>query len=240
MTVRWAEATDVGLVRSRNQDAVLCRADPTGARGVLLVVADGMGGQAAGEVASRMAIDAVADVYFASAEAPATALRQGLAEANRRIVEANAVQAEERGMGTTCVAVAVHGGRACALHVGDSRAYHLRGPVLVRLTRDESVWAEHVRAGASPAQLYGRNQLLQAVGMEAELELQPPSELACQPGDRVLLCSDGLWGLVTDPELAAVAGAGDLAGACQRLVALANARGGSDNVSVVLAEIGPG
>jgi len=238
MTIRWAQATDVGLVRTRNQDAALCRADPTGARGVLLVLADGMGGQAAGEVASRLAIDTVAEVYFAGAGSPPETLRQALTEANRRIAAASAEQDDARGMGTTCVAVALTEAGACVLHVGDSRAYHLRGADLVRLTRDESVWATQVRAGESPSTQYGRNQLMQAVGTEIELELQPPCAVAVEPGDRLLLCSDGLWGLVTDPELAAVAAAGDLDDACRRLVAMANARGGQDNVTVVLAEVG--
>jgi len=237
MGVRWAEMSDVGLVRSRNQDAVLCRADPTGARGVLLVVADGMGGQAAGEVASRMAVDTVADVYFGATDAPAAVLHQALTEANRRIAAASVERADARGMGTTCVALAVIDGSACVLHVGDSRAYHLRGSALARLTRDESVWAAQVRAGESPANAYGRNQLVQAVGTEIELELQPPCEVAIEVGDRFLLCSDGLWGVVTDPELAAVAADADLDEACRRLVALANARGGQDNVTVVLAEV---
>lgn len=237
MTVRWAEATDVGRVRARNQDATLCRADPAGARGVLLIVADGMGGQAAGEVASRMAVERVAAAYFAAAGPPAEALHDALVAANQEIAAAGAALDDARGMGTTCVAAAVVQGAAWVAHAGDSRAYHLRGGHLVRLTRDESVWANHVRAGESPSALYGRNQLTQAVGTESALDLQPACEVPLAPGDRLLLCSDGLWGLVTDPELAAVASTGDLDTACRHLVAMANARGGPDNVTVVLAEV---
>jgi len=125
-------------------------------------------------------------------------------------------------------------------HVGDSRAYRLRGEDLRRLTVDHSVWAEQVREASdriSPAISSGRNQLTRAVGIEASVDVDA-TESKLQPGDRLLLCSDGLWGLVTDPELFTLAHGSPLPEACRQLVALANARGGHDNVSVIVAEAG--
>jgi len=141
-----------------------------------------------------------------------------------------------KGMGTTCTALAIAGHTAHLVHVGDSRAYLLRGATITRLTRDMSVWAERVRDGVMPSSEYGRNQLAAALGLDAVLTPQTRT-VDVASGDRFLLCSDGLWGLVTDPELLQIARAAALEAACRKLIDLANRRGGPDNVSVVLASV---
>jgi protein phosphatase len=214
--------------------------DPRGQARFLMIVADGMGGAEAGEVASHMAVEAVASVFFDSSEGPARALQAAVAEANRRIHQAAQVEETRRGMGTTCTAVTVADGHACAAHVGDSRAYWLRGTTLRRLTSVHSVWAERVaREWASPALAEGRNVLTRVLGVEEQVEPEIVDRVALAAGDRLILCSDGLWGLVLDVEIASVAGGRPPADACRDLVALANERGGPDNISVVVAEVQP-
>jgi len=229
--------SDIGRVRSGNEDSALGRVDPDGAQGLLLIVADGMGGAAAGEVASRMAVETLSELYFSGSDAPDQRLHAGMLAANTRIAQASEEREGARGMGTTCTALAIVDSTAYVAHVGDSRAYLLRAGTITRLTRDMSVWADRVRAGAPPSSEYGRNQLAEAVGVNSELAPQMRSDVEVATGDRFLLCSDGLWGLVTDPELQRVAHAGPLEDACRTLVELANARGGADNVTVVLAAV---
>src|SRR5262249_55889304 len=150
MKVMMTQQSDRGRVRASNQDALYCGADPSGLRGHLMIVADGMGGANAGEVASRLAVETVVGSYFASLEPSDAALRQAFVEANRQVFRA-AQAPEQSGMGTTCSALALRGPSACIAHVGDSRIYHLRGDDLRRLTRGHSLWAEEVeRSGISP------------------------------------------------------------------------------------------
>lgn len=241
MKVTMAHLSDRGRVRARNEDAVLCAPDPETRRGHLLVVADGMGGAEAGEVASRMAVTTVAEVYFASEAGPAgptEALVAAVVEANRRIFAASK-EPGKKGMGTTCTAVAIADGGVAVAHVGDSRAYRLRRKHLERLTRVHSVWAEQVAHGrTSPANRAGQNVLTRALGVDGRIEAEARDGLVAEGGDRFLLCSDGLWGLVTDPEIAWALLNKEAEAACQYLVGLANERGGPDNVTVAMAEIG--
>ncbi len=239
MRLAFAGLSDVGRKRSANEDAVHGRLDPTDPQTLLLVVADGMGGAAAGEVASRMAVETIDEVYFAArAQSPEARLRGAILAANERIARAGEEEEALRGMGTTCTALAIVGATGYIAHVGDSRGYRLRGRTgITRLTGDMSVWAEHVRAGGSPSSEFGRNQLLEAVGINPDLTPDMRGDIDVMPGDRFLLCSDGLWGLVTDPELSAIAGGAPLDDACRSLIDLANRRGGPDNVSVILAAV---
>lgn len=231
------QRSDPGRVRPLNQDAVSCTSDPSGRRGHLLLIADGMGGEKAGEVASRIAVDVVAEVYFAADLPPAEALRAALREANARIHHA-AARPERRGMGTTCSALALRDGEAWTAHVGDSRIYRLRRGALERLTRVHSLWAQHVsEQGISPAHRAGQNILMRTLGNPGEIEIDVGPPLELQDGDRFVLCSDGLWDLVTDPEIAAAAEHTSIDTACESLVDLANARGGHDNISVVLVHV---
>ena len=226
----------VGRVRSGNEDCAHARLDPTGTRGLLLIVADGLGGAAGGEVASRMAVQTIDDIYFTGNESPGDELLKAVLAANARIAYAAENSAGSKGMGTTCTALAIAGHTAHLVHVGDSRAYLLRGATMTRLTRDMSVWAERVRDGVMPSSAYGRNQLAAALGLDAVSTPQTRT-VDVASGDRFLLCSDGLWGLVTDPELLQIVRAAALDAACRKLIDLANRRGGPDNVSVVLASV---
>lgn len=236
-----ADQTDVGRVRTVNEDSVLCVGEPVPGRGQLIVVADGMGGAEAGEVASRMAVETVAEVFRATGGSVRDMLRRAIEEANARIYLASCERQDCHGMGTTCTALAVRGGRLCVGYVGDSRAYRIRRGVLVRLTQDHSVWAERVRdpaLGSSPSNTSGRNELTRALGVDPEVHTEL-AEFDVVTGDRLVVCSDGLWGMVTDPEILAMAQEVPPAQACERMVELANVRGGRDNITVVVAEAQP-
>lgn len=237
MNVTMTQRSDRGRVRPGNEDAVYCGTDPAGRRGHLMVLADGMGGANAGEIASRIAVESVAASYWAS-DAPApSALRDAMIEANRRVFQA-AQAPETNGMGTTCSALVLLDKAAYLAHVGDSRIYHLRGGDLRRLTRSHSLWAEQVERGVvSPAARAGQNVLTRVVGVPEELDVDVLDGITVRHGDRFLLCSDGLWGVVTDPELTATLERRGLEESCQALLGLANERGAPDNVSVILAEL---
>jgi protein phosphatase len=141
-------------------------------------------------------------------------------------------------MGTTCSALALREGSSWTAHVGDSRIYRLRRGALERLTRVHSLWADHVSAhGVSPARRAGQNMLTRTLGAPGEIEIDLANAGAIEAGDRFVLCSDGLWGLVTDPEIASTAGRAAIEEACGALIDLANQRGGTDNVSVIVVHV---
>lgn len=236
MNVTMTQRSDAGRVRPGNEDAVYCGTDPAGRRGHLMVLADGMGGANAGEIASRMAVDSVVQSYYASSGPPSTALHDAMVEANRRVFEAGRTP-ERAGMGTTCSALVLLDQSAYLAHVGDSRIYHLRAGHLRRLTRSHSLWAEQVERGVSPAARAGQNVLTRVVGVPEELQVDLLDGLDVRRGDRFLLCSDGLWGVVTDPELASAMERYGVEESCQALLGLANERGAPDNVSVIVAEL---
>lgn len=221
--------------RSTNEDSWL--ADPHG----LLIVADGMGGHSAGEVASALAVSAVQDFLRESRTAPSQAvLSDAVQAANRRILRAAAEQTGHAGMGTTVVAVQVAGTTAVYAGVGDSRIYLWRRGRLSQLTRDDS-WlasalgqAEGLSADALATHPM-RHVLTKVVGLRAELE-PAVSQIDLEPGDGLLLCSDGVHGSVPDEVIAEVLGAGaPVAEVARRLVDLALARGASDNATAVVA-----
>ena len=235
--LRTASQSDVGRARRDNQDAHGEFQSLAGER--LLVVADGMGGHVGGATASRICVETLAAVLDAPDGAPDARLRRGLALANTRIREAADRQPELAGMGTTAVALLFAAdGRAWLGWVGDSRAYRWRAGALEALSTDHSVVAEWVRAGilrADEADTHPRrNELLRALGANEELESEV-TELEVRAGDRFLLCSDGLSAVVPKAEIAAVIGVEDPELAVKKLVAMANERGGPDNVTVVVA-----
>jgi len=230
--------SDVGVARTNNEDAF--RIAEMGARGLLLVVCDGMGGENAGEVASALAVDAISEHVAAApvAEDAADTLRAAVDEANERVVAA-AVEPGRKGMGTTVVAVLVRDGHAYTAEVGDSRAYVLRGGALMQITKDQTYVALLLEQGLlAPEAVKGsvaKNVVLQAVG-KAPSMLVAQRRLALRSGDRLLLCSDGLSSYVKDDEIQGVlAKSASLEQACTDLIAMANARGGHDNVTIVTA-----
>jgi len=238
-----AVQTDVGCERGTNEDCgrFIRPGDPEvlAGKGVLAVIADGMGGSAAGEVASRIAVDAIGRLYYESAAPAQEALKQALLGANREILEA--AQKDERlaGMGTTCVTLVVLRGEAHAAHVGDSRLYLVRAGQIYRMTEDHSMVGEMVRQGMitrqEACQHDDRNVILRALGSQPTVEIAMwDRPLPVRPGDRFLLCSDGLHDLVEEETIKETVLAQEPHAACERLIALAKQRGGYDNITVAI------
>jgi len=238
---RFVALTDVGRQRANNEDAVLVDPDHG-----LAVLADGMGGYNAGEVASALAVDLIAagmvrwldQAEGGGARDVRRAMEICVDDANQAIFEAAHANAAYLGMGTTLVMAVVRGDGAVIGHVGDSRAYRWRAGQLVQLTRDHSLLQEQIDIGlitpAEAAASGNRNLVTRALGVEDTVLLEL-REVSLAPGDVLLLCSDGLNDMVTDGDIAAVlAVPAPLHAKAQRLLDEANARGGRDNVSVVL------
>jgi protein phosphatase len=232
--VEQAGLTDVGRQRDANEDNFVL-AEP------LFAVADGMGGAQAGEVASRTAADVFEDVS-GGRDAPERLLSDLAREANRRIFEMAQSDASRRGMGTTLTAAMVWSEGVSIGHVGDSRAYRLRGGKLEQLTHDHSLVAELQRSGQLSAEAAEnhpqRSIITRALGPEADVEVDAHTHTA-RDGDVYVLCSDGLTGMIGDADMEAILrGAGTLAEAAESLVKAANQSGGKDNITVVLFRLG--
>jgi len=240
MRLRSFAGTDVGLARSGNEDSHL--------RGrTVFAVADGLGGHQGGEVASAMAVEPLAALdgrAFADADEAAEALTAAIRAANQAILQRGRSDPELWGMGTTVTAAAVAHDRVLQLaHVGDSRAYLLRkGAPLRQLTTDHTVVAEAVERGLLTRQQAAihpqRGVVTRAVGLDPDVLVDLPEPLELEPGDQVLLCSDGLTEVVDDEQIAGVlAEQVDGGDACGTLIAAANRAGGPDNVTVVLLRV---
>lgn len=232
-----AGLSDPGRVRRRNEDAFVV-APP------LFVVADGMGGAQAGEIASRLAVTAFREYHAADGLEPEARLRAVVQEANRRIHARASSDPRASGMGTTVTAVLVAGGRAAIAHVGDSRAYRLRDGALEQLTQDHSLVADLVRSGRltrEEAEIHPqRSVITRALGTDAAVKVDSFSA-DLRPGDVFLLCSDGLTTMVGDETVGrTIAGASDVAAAARSLVQAANEAGGEDNVTAVLFAVEEG
>ena len=250
--IAGAMLTDVGLVRSSNEDAVAfvipSKNDPAARRGCLLLVADGMGGHAAGEVASALAVEIVRRVYFSLQEPIPASVMRAFETANRAILEHAKNNPECRGMGTTCTALAICDGQVWLAHVGDSRAYLLRGGVLTQLSADQTLHAQMIREGLMTEEESktsgGGNVILQALGTGRDVEPAIWEKgVPLIDGDTLVLCSDGLWNMVDDAAITEIAARSAPREACQDLVGAALEAGGYDNVSVgvfaVRAPAGP-
>lgn len=234
--------TDVGRRRENNQDSLLVREELG-----LFAVADGMGGHAAGEVASHLAIEALGETLDEGAlrddnpdpQRVASRLEDAFVEGNRRICDSVVARGEWRGMGTTIVALVALGEKVVIGHVGDSRAYLLRDGRLRRLTNDHSWVSEQVRMGLmtdDEAHRHPmRNIVTRALGNRPDLDADI-REAEVHAGDVYLLCSDGLNSMLTDAEILRVLTlrGRDPEAACRELVALANSKGGEDNITVIV------
>jgi len=245
LQLRVALRSDVGMRRANNQDSVAAAPHPNGepVQGdVFLMVADGMGAHAAGELASKMATDSIPHAYLKCATEPAaSALRRAIREANEAIHRKGESSPDFNGMGTTCSCLVATQGAVLVGHVGDSRVYRLRDGVLEQLTFDHSlVWemaaASNVSADKVPSCI-PKNVITRSLGPHetVNVDLEGPHPLA--PGDVFLLCSDGLTGVVDDTLAGGVLAAMDPDRAVEALVNLANLRGGPDNISVVVARV---
>ena len=228
--IEVGQATHVGLVRAQNEDASLA-AYP------IFAVADGMGGHAAGEVASALAAEVVRRVYFSLDSPPSKALNSAFEAANRAIMDYAARNPECAGMGTTCTAIAVRDECLWLAHIGDSRAYILRDGELTQLSEDQTLHAQLVRDGVLTAEEAekspGGNVILQALGTRQDISPELWSEgLRLRLGDRFILCSDGLSNMASDAEIAEIVSRHPPGEACAALIDAALAAGGYDNISV--------
>jgi protein phosphatase len=238
-----AVLSDVGRVRAANEDAFAVLPDQG-----LLIVSDGMGGHQAGATASKIVVDvlpAMIEQRLARARdqrslAPSRVLRDTIVDLSRKVREQSAGRAGLAGMGATVVAVSLQGNRAYVAHMGDSRLYLHRMGRLQLLTHDHSLVALLLRREEiTPAEARdhpARGKLSRYVGMETEV-YPDVRALRLTPGDRLLLCTDGLTGMVSDEDVAAILKtAAEPESACRSLVDAANARGGRDNVTVLVAD----
>ncbi len=246
----WGTCTDVGRARSNNEDSVLSieimsSFESRSTSTFLCAIADGVGGNQKGEVASKLALQTLAAKVSTSMikrgeTELSRILKSAVEEANEAIVKYGTEHSESEGMATTIVVALIHRNTACVAHVGDSRAYLINRAEIKQLTKDDSQVQELIDAAKlTPEQARhfpGRNIITKAVGAAVDIEVST-SSLSLAPGDRILLCSDGLWGAVTDTEIQKITF--DLPTpqlACNKLVSLANERGGKDNISVVIVE----
>jgi len=248
LDLEFVERTDVGRVREHNEDYLGNVSPQTAAQvrthGWLFVLADGVGGQQQGEVASRAAVECVI-AGFQSAkdgESHTTLLQRLVQQANTRVLEASVSGGRaSAGMATTIVACALRYDRVAVAHVGDSRCYLIRNGKAAQITRDHTFASEQVRLGLVSAQETAdgstRHVLSRSIGTELVANVES-NDHQIFGGDVLLLCSDGLHGSVEASEMASLCSQGtDLAVAADKLVALANDRGGSDNISVQLVRI---
>ena len=270
MLVELHAKSDVGRVRRGNEDNFLLldlataqtwsgsdgaenpedmRELALGEEGLVLVVSDGMGGALAGDVASRMAIEAVRDVLLGeNADGPGCepdaplidCLKQATLQANRNIHNKSLEDSRCSGMGATLTGAAIRGDKLDLVQVGDSRAYVIRGEQIRLATKDQSLVQQLVDVGQiseeeAETHMF-RNVILQALGAQTEL-LPATARIQIRQGDTLLLCSDGLSGKLRNEEIRQIVSESgdDLAAACKALVDEANHRGGEDNITVVLA-----
>lgn len=233
MRYQWAVATHQGRVRRNNQDAVYPATSGSGEGPVLVVVADGMGGHVGGEVASRLAVEhAVAT--------PGTVVERVLA-GNTAVFEEALRNPSLAGMGTTMTLVELGvDGVARFAHVGDSRAYLMRDGNLSQLTADHTVVAEHVRAGRLTAEEATnhpqRSMLTRALGLTPDVEVDA-FDLTLQPGDRLLVCSDGVTSMLDDAAIGVALGNATAEESVWKLVEEANRAGGHDNITAVVVDV---
>ena len=249
MKVRYAGSTHVGMKRTHNEDNFFLLAEEN-----IYMVADGMGGHSSGEVASRIAVETLANFFVDSArdreitwphredralDYDANRLRNGIMLANRRVFETAQSDPKYRGMGTTMVGLVASENGVYVGHVGDSRAYKITNGAIEQLTEDHSLLNDylkvHTLSEEEIANFPHKNVIVRALGMKDTVQVDTVRR-DILPGETYLMCSDGLSGMVTDEDIhrLVLEADGNLEAACESLVARANANGGTDNVTVVL------
>ena len=242
-----ASQSDIGMRRSNNQDnlsvSLASNLDQWKRRGHLFIVADGMGAHAAGELASKMAVDAIPHLYAKYDEFPAhEALRKAVIDANSEIHKRGQANEEFYNMGTTCSCLVLLPQGAVAAHVGDSRVYRLRQNRFEQLTFDHSlVWEMRKSGQLSEEELNSgkipKNVITRSLGPYADAKVDLEGPFPILPNDKFLLCSDGLTGLVEDSELGSLMANLPPDEAARSLVDLANLRGGHDNITCIIAQV---
>jgi PPM family protein phosphatase len=245
--IEAASLTDVGRQRSNNEDSYLYWEPDSDEefrrKGRLAVIADGMGGYEGGQEASRIAVETVRHVYDHSFGVnPQDTLLQAFESAHQNIQRYATEHPQFYGMGTTCTALSIVDRQLHFAHVGDSRLYHIRAESISRLTRDHSFVGRLVESGivrSEDAESHPQRHILTAaLGSGREVAPHVPDRpFPLEEGDTLILCTDGLWGLVGDRELAQVAQAAAPAEACLKLVRMALERGGPDNITVLVLRV---
>ncbi|MCA9092489.1 MAG: serine/threonine-protein phosphatase [Planctomycetaceae bacterium] len=245
--VEYAALTDIGFRRTNNQDSCAALVAPDRdsfeAKGHIFVVADGMGGHAVGELASRMATDLIPHTFVKSmAPTVPQALHDALSEANSQIFHRALQNQDFFSMGTTGTTLVLSPLGAFAGHVGDSRLYRVRGGLIEQLTFDHSVQWELTRNSKVPidpaVMMEYKNVITRSLGPHASVQIDIEGPYTIHPEDIYILCSDGLSGLVSDEEIGMITSELPAPEACQMLVDLANLRGGADNITVVVVRVG--
>lgn len=252
LKLQYAGQTDVGQKRSHNEDDILLVPEEN-----LYMVADGMGGHASGEVASKMAVETISNFFKETSEDEEITwpykmdrdlgyeenrLNAGIKLANMRIHETAEQNSAQRGMGTTIVAVLFSGETAYLGHVGDSRIYRMRDNTLHQVTDDHSLLNDYIKMkDLSEEEIENfphKNVIVRALGMKESVEVDVNTETP-QDGDIYLLCSDGLNAMTSDENIEAILNEykDDLDTACQKLIDSANENGGNDNCTVALVEV---
>ena len=261
-SIDFGSVTDIGMVRSRNEDSMgnFIPEDPAfESRGHLFIVADGMGGHSSGEIASKIAVDEVGEFFrMTSQDQDITwpykmdkqknydenRLAVAVKLANQRIFEKATADTKFKGMGTTIVTVYFAKDNEVVIgHVGDSRVYFFRDDTLRQITEDHSLLNDYLKAKKlTPEEIENfphKNVIVRALGMKDNVVVDV-NRVEPKPGDIFLLCSDGLSGMVTDEQIQTVLqNTKDLDKACAQLIDSANANGGNDNVTAVLARFEP-
>ena len=250
MKISVMAATDIGRVRDHNEDDYVALGGKESPPGVdaLLVVADGMGGHAAGEVASKMTVDGIVqslndqgqEASKLEGNAFGVFLGKVLENVNQEVWQA-AQEDDKRGMGTTCTLVAIRGDQLFLAHIGDSRAYLLRDGELHQVSKDHSWVEDAVDQGVitrEQARVHpNRNVITRAIGLDQQPQIDT-SVMPLADGDLVLLCSDGLNSMIPDEDIHRILTGSSPEEVCQALTDAANDQGGHDNTTVVVATIG--
>jgi protein phosphatase len=244
--VQYASRTDVGMRRAANQDSMAVRLcneyDEWSRCGHLFVVADGMGGHAVGDLASRITVDTLPHVYFKrNSESVELRLKESIEAANKAVNDRGRENREFEGMGTTCSVLSLSDRGALVGHVGDSRVYRIRGGWIEQLTFDHSLQWEMIRLGRATAEnvelFHPRNVITRCLGPDPAVIVDVEGPFSVRSGDAFLLCSDGLTNHVTDSEIGQIVSSLPPAESSRLLINLANLRGGSDNCTVVVVAV---
>lgn len=243
--IRAIVVTDLGNVRTNNEDmGYFVRPNDLNVRkerGFLGIVADGMGGHAAGEVASKMAVEIIRNTYYATSDQITKSLKHAFLQANQKINAEAKQNTQRKGMGTTATAVVIRGDELFFAHIGDSRLYLLKDNGIKQLSSDHTYIQELLRKGEISAEAAAvhpdRNVLIRAMGTHESVEVEAVSvKDKFTLGNRLVLCSDGLYDYISDEEILQLASQGELKKCAYDLVNTAKARGGHDNITVLIIE----
>jgi len=242
--------SDIGCQRENNEDQYAYwepAADEEFARkGRLAIVADGMGGHEGGQEASRIAVEAIQEIFAHTPDADLQSLLlSGFQIAHERILEYAAGHPELHGMGTTATAIVLLGNQLYFAHVGDSRLYLVRGAAITRLTHDHSYVGRLVQNGvisAEEAETHPQRHILTAaLGAGTEISPETPEHsFPLEKGDMLVLCTDGLWSLLAENEIQSIVASNEPSEACRALIKLTKDRGGPDNITVQVLRISAG